>query len=83
MDRELVVIGATPLGVDVPQTKEELEAGWRLKAPDSDGLLFDIKRFSRTWPIWVPIAMGGIAEPLDVLWIGRSEERRVGKECRL
>ena len=70
MRRELAVIGGVPLALDVPQDKAELEGGWKFKTNGSDGMLFDIRRFSRTVPIWIPIIVGnGVLEPLDVLWI--------------
>lgn len=73
MKRELAVIGGVPLALDVPQKKAELEGGWRLKEPGADGMLFDIQRFTRTTPIWVPIVIGsGFEKSLDVIWIGNG-----------
>jgi uncharacterized membrane protein (UPF0127 family) len=76
MKKELAVIGGVPLVLDVPEEKTELEGGWRLKDRTSEGMLFDIRRFSRVTPIWVPIVIGtAVEEPLDVLWIGEGVVR--------
>ena len=68
MRTDLVMLGCQALQVAVPETPEELLAGWRMMPAGLRAMLFDLRPFAPIVPLWVPIAVGKDAEPLDVVW---------------
>ncbi len=72
MKSDLCLLKDEPLAVSIPETKDELKTGWTLRPLECDGLLFELKRFTNTVPLWCPVVIGKNADHLDVLWIDQG-----------
>ena len=82
MRQEMIQVGPETLLVWVPETKQEMNRGYRAREPvDGEGMLFDVRSFAPT-PLWIPIAVGKDAAGLDVLWIEKNTVTAIAENQR-